>query len=972
MKKIIVILLTLVCAHTLCAQDYEKEFSEVKRLFDERANSTSNQLEEYLKKYPYTPYSDEIGLMQGVLAVEKDKFKQAYKILNVVNPKNLSRTTETTFYFYMGYTLLSLDKYDQALAVLKPLKKKQNPYFLQATYYIGYCYYKQHLYPQALSEFLSLEELGGYHKIAPYYIVQIYYANGQYDKVYELAEELLRNYPDNDYNDELHRLVGEIYYQKGIYNDAVRHLKAYHQLRDKKKKEMVQNDLYLLGISCYKEKMYKDAVTYLKQIKQIPGDSISESTCLHLGHCYLYEKDLEKAKNSYKAAIEFRINEQLREEAMYNLVQVTYLQNSALGENITAFKQFINEYPQSKYIDKVYSLMADMYLHNKNHLAALEALQEIQNPNEKIQQTLQHLRYQVAVDAFLQGERDLTLQWCKEIINKEKQSSIYKTDAYYLKAEAEYLCGEYDKVIKTLAEYTKQPHYEKSLNKQNAQYLKAYAYFNKKRYDNANKIFEEYQKTIDPSHKTYVDVLNRRGDCYFYQRKFSEANAIYQQVSTIGKNGADYALIQQGIALGLMHKYDQKINVLEQFVKQYPKSDYGDDALYEIARSKLQLEKYDEAITVYKKLLKQYRNSPLGAKASLELAMTCRSLNLNNEAIEAYKQTIQKYPNTNEAYSALDGMEQIYVETNNVSEYIAYTKTLKSMSSNSVTQEDSLIYVTAELQYIMNNYEQAAAGFTTYLTRFPKGRYYVNAMYYAANSYYQLEQYDQAKELFTNLSDIEGNPYMETACMRVAELNYENKDFQTALEYFKRMHKVASNQQMTQTALLGMLRCSYFIKDNLATITHATEILDISDLSSSIRNEALYYRADAYMTAKQYKLALNDYSPLAQEARTAWGAEAKYRMAECHYLLGDKVKAEQETMSFTGMQTTHQYWLAKSLILLADINVDNNDIFQAKQYLLALQNNYRQSDDIKQIITSKLEKIYELEASQNTETTENE
>jgi tetratricopeptide (TPR) repeat protein len=208
--------------------------------------------------------------------------------------------------------------------------------------------------------------------------------------------------------------------------------------------------------------------------------------------------------------------------------------------------------------------------------------------------------------------------------------------------------------------------------------------------------------------------------------------------------------------------------------------------------------------------------------------------------------------------------------------------------------------------------------------------------------------------------------------MRVAELNYDNKDFQTALEYFKRMHKVASNQQMTQTALLGMLRCSYFIKDNLATITHATEILDISDLSSSIRNEALYYRADAYMTAKQYKLALNDYSPLAQEARTAWGAEAKYRMAECHYLLGDKVKAEQEIMSFTGMQTTHQYWLAKSLILLADINVDNNDIFQAKQYLLALQNNYRQSDDIKQIITSKLEKIYELEASQNTETTENE
>jgi tetratricopeptide (TPR) repeat protein len=274
---------------------------------------------------------------------------------------------------------------------------------------------------------------------------------------------------------------------------------------------------------------------------------------------------------------------------------------------------------------------------------------------------------------------------------------------------------------------------------------------------------------------------------------------------------------------------------------------------------------------------------------------------------------------------------------------------------------------------MMNNYEQAAAGFTTYLTRFcPGGRYCLNATYYAANSYYQLEQYDQAKELFINLTDIEGNPYMETACMRVAELSYDNKDFTTALDYFQRMHKVVSNQQMNQIALLGMLRCSYFVKNNLATITHATEILAIDGLSATIRNEALYYRADAYMTAKQYKLALNDYAPIAQEVRTAWGAEAKYRIAEAYYLLGETEKAEKEIMSFTSMQTTHQYWLAKSLILLADINVDNNDFFQAKQYLLALQNNYRPDDEIKQIIVEKLEKIYEVEAQQNIEITENE
>jgi hypothetical protein len=56
------------------------------------------------------------------------------------------------------------------------------------------------------------------------------------------------------------------------------------------------------------------------------------------------------------------------------------------------------------------------------------------------------------------------------------------------------------------------------------------------------------------------------------------------------------------------------------------------------------------------------------------------------------------------------------------------------------------------------------------------------------------------------------------------------------------------------------------------------------------------------------------------------------------------------------------------LILLADINVNRNDLFQAKQYLLALQNNYRQADDRATIIADKLEAIQQLETQQNTDT----
>ncbi len=61
------------------------------------------------------------------------------------------------------------------------------------------------------------------------------------------------------------------------------------------------------------------------------------------------------------------------------------------------------------------------------------------------------------------------------------------------------------------------------------------------------------------------------------------------------------------------------------------------------------------------------------------------------------------------------------------------------------------------------------------------------------------------------------------------------------------------------------------------------------------------------------------------------------------------------------MKTQHQYWLAKSLILLSEINLNRGEIFQAKQYLLTLQQNYKGTGDIQTLVEQKLLTIEELE-----------
>ena len=529
---------------------------------------------------------------------------------------------------------------------------------------------------------------------------------------------------------------------------------------------------------------------------------------------------------------------------------------------------------------------------------------------------------------------------------------------------------QYEACMAQLNLYEQQGNIAQSNNQVAALYLKAYAAFNLKDFATAESLYRRYAQQVTPCESTYADAHNRIGDCLFQARRFQEAIDTYQQVVKCQKIGVDYALLQQGFALGLLHRYSEKTEVLRSLTKEYPQSDYVDDALYEIARAELQQNRPQEAIAVYQALLQDHPTSNYAAKTSLELGMAYRTLKQYDNATETFKKTIEQYPGSEEAYSALDGMEQIYVETNHVEEYIAYTKTIARMNMQLASSEDSLMYVTAELQYLMGNYPQAAAGLSTYLARFcPNGRYCTIATYYAANSYYQLKQYDNAIEQYSLLADMNGNPYMEEACMRVAELSYDKAEYRTAYYYFQQMSQVASSSAKRITAQVGMLRCSQNMADTTSVIAVASKLLEEQQIDSVTRNEALYCRAKAYWQGEQYGLALVDLTPIAKEVRTQQGAEAKYLLAACYYHLGAIDMAEQEIMSFTQMRTSHQYWLAKSLILLSDINVDRQELFQAKQYLLALQNNYHAQDDIQTAIESKLQAIAQKEAQQSTDTT---
>ncbi len=947
----------------------QASFYVLANAFELRHKNTDKALQQYLKAYTYTPYASEINFMLGTLQVEKEKYKQALKTYNAVKVNELFRLHEADYFFYKGYAHLQLQDIRSAATQFTKLRTLRSKYDLQARYYYAFCQYTLQDYGKALPEFLAIEHTAQYKNIVPYYIIQIYYAQGQYDEVYERAEYLLSNNPQNENNGELHRMMGEIYYQDGRYKKAIEHLNEYQKLFTEQKRQLVRNDVYLLGMSYYQIGDWQNAIKYLNMVKK-EDDAISESTCYHTGNAYIKLGQYEQAKMAYAAAMRYKLTPQVREEAMYNYALASYQSSTALGESITAFTDFLNEYPNSKYQTQAYELLCDVFMSSKNYKAALEALDKIAQPTPKMLDTKQYLRYQMGTDAFVQGKYAPASNYFTAVIDNEPSSSTYKTESYFWLGECYYKQGNFAAAQGAYEQYLAQNNVRQSENYPLINYSLGYTHFAQKQYTAAQNYFQNFVRTLNAEHRTLdlqADALNRIGDCQFNARQFAEAERTYAKVIDLGGKGVDYAMFQRGYALGLLKRYSDKVDVLNTLVKQYPKSDYADDAIYEIARAQIQQNKEKDAIRTYDRLLTSYPNSTLARKAVLEKAMLYYNMKDYDKAIENYKVVVKKYPGSEEAYAALDGLETSYVETNRVSEYLAYTKSLGRINMTINSQEDSLTYIAAERQYMLENYPSAVAGLSKYISQYcDGGRYCTLAHYYIANSHYFLGHKQEAMEAYQALYAITGNPYMEEACMRVAEIAYDLQDYQTSLTYFENLQNIASTTDHLNTARLGVLRCSYFLNNHESTIRIANLIIEDPASSATVIMEAQYNLGKAYVALQQWNEAISALTPVAAEVRTANGAEAKYLIAEAYYNLQDIDKAEAEIMSFAGMNTQHQYWLAKSFILLADIYVARGDDFQAKQYLLSLQANYKAQDDIQDIITARLAAIAEREQPSQT------
>jgi len=943
---------------TKAGQIQEAEYYMAANAYELRQENAESELSNYLLRHPYTPFFDNTNLMLGMLQYEAKKYGPALQYYNQVKPEHLGFRDRTDYMFCKGYASLETKNYQQALNLFRTLKDMKTRYDLSATYYYAYCEYLTGNYNVALPLFLKIENNPEYKNIVPYYIIQIYYAQKDYDKLYERAEVLLANNPENKSNAEIYRIMGEIAYSRNEYTKAIGYFKDYERITT----QVLRNDMYLMGLCYYNTAAYSNAVIYLPKVTA-EADEMTENAYLHLGNAYIKLNDKTNARMAFEAALRTGFNKTIREEALYNYALTTYETTTAFGESIKAFEQFLSEFPNSKYIDNAYDYLATVYMTSKNYEAAYQSIIKIKNPNSKLRETKQYLLYQLGTEAFAQNNHAKAIDYFSLAL-QGSTSGKYAAESYYWRSESYFRLNQSDKSIADLKQFFANPNAKSSVNYNIANYALAYAYFSKKNYNEALNWFLKYTESENnTSVTTYSDALNRTGDCYFNARNFAKAETFYARAASLSPNTGDYAVFQSAYVAGLQKNYTTKINRLEHLISAYPNSEYIDDALYEMGRAYLMLENDAKAISTYQKLLSVQPNSNQSRKAALEIGMIYFNENNPDQAITAYKNVISAYPGSEEARTALESLESVYVEKNDVAAYLAYTKTLNmSITSNTKSHEDSISYIAAERQYMNANYPQAITGLRSYLNNYcAGGRYCSVAQYYLADSYYRSNDKINALSAYQAVLLIAGNQYAKEATTRCAEITYDQKDFNSSMQYFKQLQLMAQTTDDRNIARLGILRCSFFLNDHQNTVNIANEIISDPKSNAEVISEARYNRSKAYIALNQQNQAISDLKILSADTRTSIGAEAKYLLANVLFDQGKLADAEKEVNDFAKKNTPYQFWLARSFILLADIYVKQNNDFQAKQYLLSLQKNYTAADEIQSLITERLNAISQRE-----------
>lgn len=905
-------------------------------------------VDRFVKNHSQHPKAAQLYGDLGTYYYTRQDYAKAIDFLEKAVTQGGSSAQRMTFTYQLGLSYYNTQNLQKALPLLNQVKLDANsPDAPAASYYAGVINFRNRNFNEAVTDFRRIETNPTYQNQVPNWIAQALYRQRRFDDLLAYTEPLLKR-NSGPAMSEVALYTAEVYYQQNQFAKAIPYYRQYITAAGAKAPGAVK---FRYGQSLFRTGAYNDAIT---QLKTLAGgkDTTAQYAAYTLGVSYLQTQNPTYALSAFDQAGRLSFNPAIQEEARFNHAKLQLDQNNG-ADAVKELTAFLKQYPDSKYENEANELVGEAYFASNNYPAAIAYIEGLKRRTPKINATYQRLTYNQGVNDF-NAER-----YPPAVANLDK-SLKYPIDnelqqgAQFWKAEAYSAGKQYDTAIPLYASIAKSgsgSYATRSL------YGLGYAYYNKKDYTRATPYFRDFVSRGAGAETVaqVQDATIRLADSYFATKQYENALRSYDQAIAQNAPDKDYASYQKAVILSYVGRDAEAKAQFDQVQRQYPNSRFVDESLFQKANVDFEKGAYQLAIQGFTRLIQDKPNSSLVPAALLKRAIAYGNVQQYDPAIADYKRILDTYGESEQAQSALLGIQNTLSDAGRPEEFSQVLGQYKKSNPGS-TDIERVQFDNAKDIYGSGKFDQAIQSLLTFMQEYPASPNTNEARYYVAESYRQTNDPANALRYYNLIVADNKSTYLVRAATRAAELEAKQKNFPRAIRNYQIILGKANSKPEQVSAQLGLMDTYFaYAKSDSAAIL-ARDIVAGGSVVPGAQNRAQLMLGKVAYGKGDYKTAQADFDKTIALAKDINGAEAQYHLGEILYKQKKYKESITTLLKFNEQFSDFEYWKGKAFILIADNNAALDEPTQAKAVLNSIIEN-SSDETIKAEAKQKLESL---------------
>ncbi len=907
--------------------------------------------EEFIQKNIFPNYDDRVHYNLGYYFYYHKDFDNAKKHLLNLTYFNLTNKEISEVKFELGYIYFIQNDYNNALHLLKIITQlPQDHYYYEANYYVGLILINKGEYLAAEKYFLQAKEKSTFKNFIPYYLAQIKYLDKKPQQAETMALEALA---DSNIKNvvQLRQLLSQIYFEKNEYLKALSNFQSFIHSYPK----VTANDYFKFAFCYYKNKNYDSALFYLKRI-QSNTDSNQIAILNLLANIYILKGQKKNAKNVLFNCLQlFNTNNDAYFEVKLNYIKILM----ELNEHSFALNQiqsFMDSKAPPELITQAKSLLIIELTHSNNFSKAYTIYKSLNQVSEEAQQVFPELLFGLARSFYNDQQFDSAQYYYENLLKEPRIQPALKIITYFWLSQSYYELQNFPAAIQFAEQFISYNNAPKEYL-QKANYTLGYAYLELQNYTKAQFYFEKSLPTNMAKYENFEkNIYLKIADCQLMRKMYKPAEEKYQVVYQKKWPEADYALYQLSLLSGAQQNPTQKIALLNKLIKTYPQSNLKIEAQMELAETYIITEDYILAKTILQSILTQPGTAVWKPLILHKLAVVSYNMKDNLGAIKYYDTLFTNFKNAEVLSDAENVLKNIYSDEGHPENYISFL-TQHGISISNEDQEKLLLEL-AQVKLLENNIPLVIEIYKQYL-QLPNPADKCTILDKITQLYIQNNQVDSTLDFLNKMfSDCQLDKKIEAAD-KLADYDNKNKQFDQALSKYLFIIQYSTDLHLKETTIEKILQIIYENKNYYNYADSLQSTIENNHFSHSIMAQWWYikgFRSLSKEISKTDSIRTYYFQKALQENDRIINPLASYEIAQILTNNNLLDSAEKWCFNLIKLYEYDLYTLTKTYILLGDIYLKQNDLFNAKATYLSVKEN-SDFDDLKKIAQEKLATI---------------